>query len=344
MQNKYFLVSALLLFISNSCLAQWIPQKVSTTANFRAVHTVSKKVCWIGGSKGTVIKTANSGATWQVQTVPNADSLDFRDVHAFDNKVAILMSAGEGEKGKARIYKTTNGGKTWEIVFQTQEKGVFLDGIDFWDTKNGIAFGDPVNGKFYILLTHDGGNTWQRVGAEKLPDVQIGEAAFAASGTSIVTFGKSSAWIGTGGGKVGRTFFTHDKGQTWQVSETLLIAGKSAGIFGLRFWDKNVGIAVGGDYIQTKDTSPNVNSTQDGGKTWQTSATTQPAGLKEAVAVYKKKILIAVGDGTCYSTDFGKSWTKIDDGIFHAVSFSGKTGFAVGGKGVMVKFDDAVLK
>ncbi|TAH19655.1 MAG: oxidoreductase [Cytophagales bacterium] len=344
MQNKYFLLIIFSLTTFSPAYAQWVAQKVNTTANFRAVHTANEKVCWIGGSKGTVIRTIDSGATWRVQTVPNADSLDFRDVHAFDGKVAILMSAGEGEKGKAKIYKTTDGGKTWKIVFQTQEKGVFLDGIDFWDKKNGIAFGDPIGGKFYILLTNDGGNTWNRISPDKLPAVQIGEAAFAASGTSIVTFGKSSAWIGTGGGKVGRTFFTHDRGQTWQVSETLLKAGKSAGIFGLRFWDKNLGIAIGGDYVQTKDASSNINSTQDGGKTWQTSPTTQPAGLKEAVAIYKKKILIAVGDGTCYSTDFGKNWTKIDDSIFHAVSFAGKIGFAVGGKGAIVKFDDKIIR
>lgn len=342
MKTRHYLF-AFLLLMHSFVYAQWIPQQVNTSANFRTVHTVSKKVCWISGSKGTFLRTINSGNTWEVQKVQNADSLDFRDVHAFDDKTAILMSAGEAEKGKARIYKTQDGGKTWQIVFQTQEKGVFLDGIDFWDKKNGIAFGDPIDGKFYILLTKDGGNSWQRVSPEKLPPVQNGEAAFAASGTSIVTFGRTNAWIGTGGGTVGRIFFTHDRGQTWQASQTLLKAGKSAGIFGLRFWDKNTGIAVGGDYVSTKDQSQNVNSTQDGGKTWQPAATTQPAGLKEAVAVYDKKILIAVGDGTCYSTDFGKTWTKIDDSVFHAVSFSGKIGFAVSGKGVVSKFDNHLL-
>jgi photosystem II stability/assembly factor-like uncharacterized protein len=331
-----FLVCFFLIF---NLYAQWIPQEVATKANFRAVHTVSSKVCWVGGSQGTFLKTTNSGKSWQVQKVTGADSLDFRDLYAFDEKVAFLMSAGEAEKGKAKIYKTTDGGQTWEVVFETQEKGVFLDGIDFWDKKNGIAFGDPIGEKFYILITKDGGESWQRLNPDLLPPVQEGEAAFAASGTSIVTYGKSSAWIGTGGGKVGRVFYTHDQGKTWQLSETALQAGKSAGIFGLRFWDKNTGIAVGGDYINTKDTAPNVSITYDGGKSWNLITTTDPKGLKEAVSIYKEKILLCVGNGTCYSKDFGKTWTKIDDSVFHAVSFSGNVGFAVSGKGVVSKFD-----
>jgi len=335
-KTYFFLLFFFLIF---NLYAQWIPQEVATKANFRAVHTVSDKVCWIGGSQGTFLNTTDGGKSWQVQKVPEADSLDFRDVHAFDEKIAFLMSAGEAQKGKAKIYKTIDGGRTWKSVFTTQEQGVFLDGIDFWDKKNGIAFGDPIGNKFYVLLTNDGGESWQRVNPDLLPPVQEGEAAFAASGTSIVTYGKTSAWIGTGGGKVARVFYSHDQGKTWQVSETVLQAGKSAGIFGLKFWDRNTGIAVGGDYINTKDSAPNVSITYDGGKSWNVITTTDPQGLKEAISFYKKKILIGVGNGTCYSKDFGKTWSKIDDSVFHALSFYKNTGFAVGGKGIVCKFD-----
>ena len=36
--------------------------------------------------------------------------MDFRDVHAFDSQTAILMSAGEAEKGDANFYRTIDGG------------------------------------------------------------------------------------------------------------------------------------------------------------------------------------------------------------------------------------------
>ncbi|MCU0389755.1 MAG: oxidoreductase [Thermoflexibacter sp.] len=325
-------------------LAQWTPQMVATKSNFRAVHTVNTKICWVGGSQGTFVKTNDGGKSWQVGKVANADSLDFRDVHAFDGNTAILMSAGEAEKGKAKIYKTNDGGQTWEIVFETQEKGVFLDGIAFWDRKNGIAFGDPIEGKFYVLTTKDGGQSWQRIPPERLPSVQDGEAAFAASGTAIVTAGQANAWIGTGGGSMGRVIYTQDRGMTWWVSPTPIKAGKSSGIFGLNFWNKDTGIAVGGDYLQIQDNSPNVSITYNGGRSWDILTTTKPSGLKEAVAIYGKNILIAVGNGTTYSKDFGKTWTQIDETIFHSLSFSGKTGFAVGAKGIICKFDDSILK
>ena len=53
-------------------------------------------------------------------------------------------------------------GKNWKIVYQNSYPDGFLDSIEFWDKKNGIAIGDPINGKFDILLTIDGGNSWNK--------------------------------------------------------------------------------------------------------------------------------------------------------------------------------------
>lgn len=325
--------------------AQWQQQVSNTEASFRSICAVSDKIVWVGGSKGTFAKTIDGGKNWVATQVQGAESLDFRDVHAFDAQTVILMSAGEAEKGNAKIYRTDDGGKSWEIVYQTSQKGIFFDGIDFWDAQNGIVFSDPIDGKFVILKTKDGGKSWNPINPENIPENQKGEAAFAASGTSMITFGKNQAYICTGGGESARVFYTENQGENWSVVKTNMPAGQASGLFGLRFWDKQHGIAVGGDYQEVNRAIPNVLHTSDGGKTWQVAPQTNPAGLKEAVSVYKKKFLIAVGpSGTCYSKDFGQSWRMIDKTAFHAISISGNVVWAVGGRGVISKLDIDVLK
>jgi photosystem II stability/assembly factor-like uncharacterized protein len=276
--------------------------------------------------------------------VQGAETLDFRDVHAFDTQTAILMSAGEAEKGNAKFYRTTDGGKSWEIVYQTTQKGVFFDGIDFWDKLNGIAFSDPINGKFFILKTKNGGKTWLPINPENIPKIQDNEAAFAASGTSMITVGRKNAYICTGGGEFAQIYKTENQGENWTVVKTNMSAGKTNGLFGLRFWNDHYGIAVGGDYQEVTKSVSNVLRTSDGGKTWQDAPQTNPVGLKEGVSIYKNKILIAVGpSGTCYSKDFGKSWVEIDKTPLHAISISGDGIWAVGGKGSVFRLDLKIL-
>jgi photosystem II stability/assembly factor-like uncharacterized protein len=325
--------------------AQWQKQTSNTEASFRSVCAVSDKIVWVGGSKGTFVKTTDGGKNWTATQVQGAENLDFRDVHAFDAQTAILMSAGEAEKGNAKIYRTEDGGKTWQIVYQTTQKGIFFDGIDFWDAQNGLIFSDPIEGKFVILKTKNGGKSWNPVNPANILETQKGEAAFAASGTSLITFGKNQAYICTGGGETARVFYTENQGENWSVVNTNMPASQASGLFGLRFWDKQHGIAIGGDYQEVNRAIPNVLLTSDGGKTWQNALQTSPAGLKEGVSIYKKKFLIAVGpSGTCYSKDFGKSWMIIDKTAFHAISISGNGIWAVGGKGVISKLSLEVLK
>lgn len=350
---RYFLL--FLVLVAGRVSGQWTVQPSGTEAHFRSVCAISSKVCWIGGTKGQVLRTADGGQTWEIHTIPGAEALDFRDIHAFNAEVAVAMSAGDADKGAARIYRTEDAGQSWKLVYQTHQKGAFLDGVEFWDKEHGICFGDPFDHAFFVLTTSDGGKSWTEVPRENFPAVEEGEAAFAASGTSLTIAGKKWAWIGTGGSRSARVFRSKDYGQTWEVAETPLPAGKTSGIFGLYFHNRLQGVAVGGDYVRVTDSTQNVLTTQDGGKTWNLEKSTYPPGLKEAVRLYRQENtavvggapvtsvierLIAVGpSGTCYSMNGGRDWKKLDDSPFHSVSFAGSAGWAVGAKGLIARFD-----
>jgi photosystem II stability/assembly factor-like uncharacterized protein len=325
---------ALSLLLTLPGFAQWQPQSVGTDASFRAVSVASPDIAWIGGTKGTFVRTTDGGKSWQTGTVPDAQACDFRDVQAIDDKTAYLMSAGPAEKGQARIYKTTDGGQHWTLLYQTQQTGVFFDGIDFWDDQHGIVFSDPIDSKWFMLTTDDGGKTWQPVPSSALPLMEPNEAAFAASGTSLVVQGKRNVWIASGGGTFGRVFRSTDRGRTWAVSNTPLPAGEATGLFGMRFFSNKIGVVVGGNYKQEQLPGPNAAITRDGGKIWQVLAQTDPPGLKEAVALLPGDRLLAVGpSGTSLSADQGQTWQRLDTEGFHSMACAKGTCYAVGAKG-----------
>jgi len=322
-------------------LAQWQPVVTGTDAELRGLSVVSASVVWASGTRGRVARTTDGGRTWRVDTVAGATSLDLRAVHAMDARTAITASAGEAERGQARVFRTSNGGASWSQVFSTEQKGVFLDAIAFWDARNGIALSDPVDGRLFLLLTRDGGRSWQRVPPDRLPPTLEGEAAFAASGSCLTVFGGSSVWIGTGGGAKARVFRSTDRGRTWSVAETPVHAGTaSSGIFSVAFRDARHGVAVGGDYQQPKGAVPNVALSDDGGRSWRLAKGSLPGGYMSGVSFAGRSRAVAVGlAGTAVSNDGGDSWTMVDTVAYNSVRFASPTvGFAAGPRGRIARW------
>lgn len=313
----------------------WTPAASGTTAELRGLSVVDARVAWASGTGGRVLRTTDGGTTWRVDSIAGASALDLRAIHAASADVAWALSAGPAEEGQAHIYHTTDGGAHWTRQWSTDTKGVFLDAIAYWDARHGIAMSDPLDGRFFVLVTSDGGTTWTRVPPDRLPPTLAGEAAFAASGSCLAVQGSGKAWIGTGGGATARVFRTMDRGRHWSVAATPVAAGSaSAGIFSVAFRDARHGVVVGGDYRQPHGRSDNVAVTHDGGRSWSRARGPLPSGYMSAVAYLpgaRASTLVAVGlGGTALSTDDGQSWRMVDSVAYNSVRFVRGLGVAVG--------------
>jgi photosystem II stability/assembly factor-like uncharacterized protein len=334
---KLFSLAAVLLGLCDSLAhAQWQEQTVRSDADFRGLCAVSARVAWVSGTKGTYARTTDGGKTWSVGTVPGAAKLDFRDVEAFGDTTAYLLSAGPGED--SRIYKTADGGKTWALQFKNPDRDGFFDAMAFWDEKNGLALGDPVKGQFQLLVTDDGGANWKPLPREHLPPALPNEGAFAASGTCLVTHGANDVWFCTGGAKTARVFHSKDRGRNWSVRETPLMAGAdSAGIFALAFRDRDHGMIVGGDYRKPNDAGATAAITTDGGKTWTRLDKTLP--FRSCVAWAKDRWVVVGTSGSNVSLDDGATWKPLDHKNYNSVAFTPTgEGWAVGPGGRIAKF------
>jgi photosystem II stability/assembly factor-like uncharacterized protein len=317
---------------------RWTLQTSGVTARLRGVSAVSERVAWASGSGATVLRTSDGGATWNKLSV-TSEQLDFRDIDAIDAQTAYVLSIGNGPA--SRIYKTTDAGATWTRQFQNDDAKAFLDAMSFWDANHGLVFGDSIDGQFYILTTDNGGRTWTRLPPANLPRALESEGAFAASGTNIALFGKTHAWIGTGGAAKARVLQTSDGGRTWHVADTPLAAGPSTGIFSIAFRDAQHGVIVGGDYRKEPEAVDNLALTNDGGVTWK--LVKGLSGFRSVVAYVpgvKTPALVAIGpSGADYSLDDGQTWAPIEGRGFDTFSFvlHKQTGWAAGVNGGLAK-------
>ncbi len=232
-----------------------------------------------------------------------------------------------------------------ELVFYDNTSTAFYDALKFVDDSFAIAFSDPSQSqRLNISQTRNGGEGWVNCGnCKNFPFLEKGEAAFAASNTNIANVG-DFIWIATGGSK-SRIYKTRKKDceWNWKVFETPFTQGTSSqGIYSIDFYDKNFGIAVGGDYTKQADNINNIATTNDGGKTWQIQASGQNAGYMTCVKFRPKtkgKELVAVGDQhISFSSDYGKTWMKIsDEKKLYACEWFDKNTLILAGKDRIIK-------
>ena len=135
-------------------------------------------------------------------------------MQGFDSNTAIVMASGPGEK--SRIYKTTDGCRSWGLLLKNTDPDGFYDAVHFWDQAHGFLLGDPIlktpfyaeksstkwskkeqsgytehtlkQKRFLTLFTPDGGVHWSYWGTDRGDRTEGAAkdgAAFAASNSSI---------------------------------------------------------------------------------------------------------------------------------------------------------------
>ena len=330
------LLCLVLVTVAMTAAAQsvdFIEVPVKVKSSFRALSVPDGSVAWISGSRGWIGRSTDAGGHWSFFRIHGDSSADYRTLYAHDSLRAVVGNTGS----PAVIRETTDGGRTWTEVYRNEHPDAFLDGIGFWDRRNGIVFGDPINGRILILKTTDGGHSWSEAPEEQRPVVIKGEASFAASGTTIRCHGKSSVWIATGGTRAS-LFHTTDRGKHWSRSDTPMASGKpGAGIFSLCVTGAGTIALAGGDYQTPERTAGNYCLGTLPGDHWVVPSG-GPSGYRSSIEMVRQGWLLAGGPGGAdISMDGGRSWQLIPspEGLnVFSKSRSGKLLLAGGRNGI----------
>ena len=311
------------------------PQDSGVKVRLRGISAVSAEIAWASGREGTVLRTVDGGAHWQAFEVPGAQALDFRDIEGFDAETAVVLSIGPGEA--SRVYRTDDGGKSWQLVLQNHDEHAFFDCMAF-DGARGWMLGDPVDGRFQVYATDDGGRQWRLLpdGPEAMKD----EAAFAASGTCIAT----TPWgerVAVSGGGAARVLLGDSGGKLWFPHEMPMAARvPAAGIFSATAMGADM-LLVGGDF-EKEGVGSAARVQFESGEGVHVSALPAPRGYRSGVACVAddKPQCVAVGPtGVDLLAD--ARWTAVSDTGYDAVDLAGNVGWASGADGRIARIDIA---
>lgn len=295
-----------------------IQDLLKDSVSIRAIEIMGEDVAF-AGSEGTYgIYNAQQGELKINRQQYDSLYPEFRAVASTSTDFFMLSIASP-----ALLFKTGEDG-TMQIVYKEENEKAFYDAMTFWNDKEGIAMGDPVENCLSVIISRNGGKSWEKLSCDILPETAEGEAAFAASNSNIAVQGDKT-WIISGGSK-SRVFFSPDKGISWEVYETPMVQGsETTGAYSIDFYDENRGIMIGGDYTTPEANRGNKAVTTDGGKTWKLVGDGNAPGYKSSVRYVPGgggKEIIAVGfTGVSYSDDAGETWRELSKEGFYTIRF-----------------------
>lgn len=327
MNIKFFILIFFLIIGFFSCEKKYQPRSIEKvnlenisidSSSIRAIHTAIDSSLIYATSDGYIGLYFPSNKGLKTEKIMYDTIVPhFRSIASNNNDVYVLSIGNP-----ALLYEYSEG--DLKIVYKEEHPKVFYDAMAFFDEMNGIAMGDPVENCLSILITRDGGKTWNKIPCKELPKTAEGEAAFAASNSNVAIVG-SHAWLVTGGAQA-RVFHTPDMGKTWEVFNSPIIAGSQmTGIYSVDFYDENNGIIFGGDWNDKENNIGNKAITTDGGKTWQLVADGKEPGYKSCVQYVPNSLgkeIFAVGtNGISFSNDGGKSWKNVSKESYYTIRF-----------------------
>jgi len=285
--------------------------------SIRAIDILNDKSLAFAANNGAYGLYNPNKKSWQISKQEyDSLQLEFRSIAHTSTDFFMLSVANP-----ALLFKTGDLGNM-DLVYLEEHPKVFYDAMAFWNDKEGIAIGDTTDDCLGIIITRDGGNTWNKISCSDLPKGIDGEGAFAASNTNITIVGEN-AWVAT---TTGRVYYSKDKGLSWEAIQTPIMNNKETeGIYSIHFYDALNGYAIGGDYTKPDANEANKIITKDGGKTWQLVAEGQTPGYRSCVQYIPQrqgKELVTVGyKGVDYSNDGGYTWKELSKEGFYTLRF-----------------------
>lgn len=250
------------ILVSDDDGKNWKIVKSGVLTDFYHIQFTDSKTGYILGGYNTILKTEDGGDSW-FPLVPPSNSYPYVSNFYFPSSNTGYAFGGDG------VYKTTDGGRSWQKNYSTYN---VLNSGWFLDENNGFICGTSQT----LIHTTDGGKTWE--------DITVASLGFNTALSSVVFVNNKTGYISS---TVGDVLQTTDGGKTWARISTVSTSGWGNR---LNFINETTGYIVGGS----------MSKTTDGGKTWAVEGSSSTGnGFVAGLAVNKAgNKFCAVGHGT----------------------------------------------
>lgn len=203
------------------------------------IYQKSPDIIWVGTGEGNPRNSANAGAgvyrsldggrTFEFMGLENTRNIHRIIVHPDDPNTVYVGAQGNAwaDSEDRGVYKTTDGGKTWEkILYNNTRTGIADMVMDpnnpnkiftaMWEYRRWPWFFKSGGEGSGLYLTNDGGDTWTEITSDDgLPEGELGKMgiAIAPSNTNIVYALVES--------KKNAIYRSTDGGYTWELRQTV---------------------------------------------------------------------------------------------------------------------------
>ncbi|WNC73679.1 FlgD immunoglobulin-like domain containing protein [Thalassotalea psychrophila] len=278
----------------------------------------NSNIIWVGTGENNggrhlsfgdgVYRSLDAGKTWKNMGLKESEHISDIIIHPTDSNTVWVSSQGPlwSKGGQRGLFKTTNGGQTWENVLKIDEwTGVTSLVIDSsnpdklyaatWQRQRTLpAFVGTGKGSA-IHTTDDGGKTWRKL-SEGLPTTDIGKI-----GLAISAINPDVVYAGIElNQRKGGFYRSADQGASWTKMSDAVAGGTGPHYYQEIFADPHRfdRVYMASNYTQYSD---------NGGKTWTPMNVKNKHVDDHAIAFHptNKDFLLVGSDGGIYETQDG---------------------------------------
>ena len=274
-----------------------------------------------------VYKSTDAGKNWTKMGLDATGRISRIVVHPTNPDIVYVAALGHayGPQPERGVYRTTNGGKTWDrVLFVNDSTGIsdlVMDPnnprilfagswqleIHTWARKSGGAGSG-------IWMSRDGGDTWKRLSGEGLPKKQVGKIGLAMSKANS---DRVYALIETGDGVPSWDFPDREQGRLWRSDdggEKWTLVSSDRQLMGRTAYYSRMGVMPDNEneaYFLTSNWA----RTLDGGKTITDPPEREtPGGDHHDIWIdptNSNRMAVSHDGGFSMSTNRGKTWLQV---------------------------------
>lgn len=275
--------------VNNELTTSWTISQNSLEFYWREIVTADEGVMVAAGNLGKIIRSTDSGATWQYPPVTYTDENAPPSYRAlrFNASTRTLFAAGP----TGTIMTSADSGSSWQTNYHSPfDLGEAFADFEIASDGETAFVVEAFKGPYY---SDNAGKTWQRQPLP-IPDTQQlwHSSLLSSEGVAIAV------------GQAGIMVLSKNGGQTWRILETQSVAKDDLyGTFASEHFGVLFVVGKAGQLLRS----------QDNGDSWQKIKLATKESLRYLSMEPKKNALICTGENNTLlrSKDAGLSWTAI---------------------------------